>query len=124
MASLAVKSLTKKLSKNRAEQRRTGGGPPVIGELTDIEEWALALVGIHNRSAKSAVTVNRQGADPASAVDRRSDVEKPRISPVELQIILSTEDSEDVEEEPAAATSRATTPILVLLRPCPPPPWR
>uniref|UniRef100_UPI00398F573C uncharacterized protein n=1 Tax=Pristiophorus japonicus TaxID=55135 RepID=UPI00398F573C len=120
--------LQKKLSKNRAEQRRTGGGPPVMCELTDIEERALALVGIHNHSstraaaepdvmppqprAQSLPTAPRQGDDPeaASAVDRASGVEEPRISAVELQVVLSTDDSEELEE-PAATSSRSSTPI-------------
>uniref|UniRef100_UPI00398E4BC2 uncharacterized protein n=1 Tax=Pristiophorus japonicus TaxID=55135 RepID=UPI00398E4BC2 len=106
----------KKLSENRAEQRRTAGSPPILCELTDIEERTLALVGTHNRSATRAALVPalmppqpraqalqlepRQAMD--LAVDLVSGGEEPHISPVLLQV-LSTEDSEEVEEEPAAA---------------------
>uniref|UniRef100_UPI00398F2FEB major histocompatibility complex class I-related gene protein-like n=1 Tax=Pristiophorus japonicus TaxID=55135 RepID=UPI00398F2FEB len=42
------------ISRNRAEHRRTGGGPPVIIDITDIEERVLALVGTHPRLATQA----------------------------------------------------------------------
>uniref|UniRef100_UPI00398E7AE1 uncharacterized protein n=1 Tax=Pristiophorus japonicus TaxID=55135 RepID=UPI00398E7AE1 len=122
-----VSSGRKKLSKNRTEQWCTGGGAPVISELTDLEERALALVGIHPRSARlaaaepdvmppqpkaqSQATPPRQCVDPASAGDRHSGGEEPRIVNVELHDALSTDDSEEFEEPAATSSIMSTTPM-------------
>uniref|UniRef100_UPI00398EC41E probable G-protein coupled receptor 139 n=1 Tax=Pristiophorus japonicus TaxID=55135 RepID=UPI00398EC41E len=41
----------RKISKNQADQRHTGGGPADIQTLTDLAQCAVAPVGSHSRSA-------------------------------------------------------------------------
>uniref|UniRef100_UPI00398EBC4C uncharacterized protein n=1 Tax=Pristiophorus japonicus TaxID=55135 RepID=UPI00398EBC4C len=120
----------KKLWKNRAEQRQTGGGSPVIIELTDIEEWVLTLVGSHPRSAMHAAaepdvmppqpvvqlhatppSPEAGGLGPDSPDDCASGAEEPRFSPVELQGTFSTDDSADFEEPASPSYIMQSTPM-------------
>uniref|UniRef100_UPI00398E3ABF AF4/FMR2 family member 3-like n=1 Tax=Pristiophorus japonicus TaxID=55135 RepID=UPI00398E3ABF len=68
----------KKLPTNRSEQRRTGGGPPVTSDITDMEKRMLTLVGRHPRTATQAT------ADP-KVMPQLSKVMQGNIIPVKVE---------------------------------------
>uniref|UniRef100_UPI00398EC291 uncharacterized protein n=1 Tax=Pristiophorus japonicus TaxID=55135 RepID=UPI00398EC291 len=117
--------LQKKLSRNRAEQRRTGGGLPVIVDLTDIEERALALVGTHSRLATMAAAEPPQpaarphartpspeggGAGTDSPDSHRSGAEEHRFW--YLLGPFSTDDNVDFEESASPISLIHSTPMI------------
>uniref|UniRef100_UPI00398F5DD4 uncharacterized protein n=1 Tax=Pristiophorus japonicus TaxID=55135 RepID=UPI00398F5DD4 len=117
----------KKLSRNRAEQRRTGRGATSHHDLTEKEERVLALMGIHPWSARQAAAEREmmppqpavrsqarppspEGGDtgPDSPDDPTS--EEPQFSPINPLGLFSTDDSADFEEPASPGSRRHSTP--------------
>uniref|UniRef100_UPI00398E9FA3 uncharacterized protein isoform X2 n=1 Tax=Pristiophorus japonicus TaxID=55135 RepID=UPI00398E9FA3 len=129
----------RKLSKNRAEQRRTGGELANLCQLTDFEgqawcEWGSTIgrppVGVLNlvpchQASKASQSLQAQQSLQAHQVLQASQSlqalqpmqaisgdEEARASPLLVQVLLSTEDSKEVEEEPAVGSSNVPAAIF------------
>uniref|UniRef100_UPI00398EDE25 uncharacterized protein n=1 Tax=Pristiophorus japonicus TaxID=55135 RepID=UPI00398EDE25 len=108
----------------RSMQRRTGGGPPVPSDITDMEERVLALVGKHPRTATDTSADpevmphdSASSAAPGKTTEARRwgqesaddpttyGAEELRLSPVNPLGLFSTDESADFEE-PASPRSR------------------
>uniref|UniRef100_UPI00398EDB62 protein piccolo n=1 Tax=Pristiophorus japonicus TaxID=55135 RepID=UPI00398EDB62 len=104
-------------------------GPPVIIDLTDIEERVLALVGTHPGSATQAavepelmppqpaahpqarpLSPEGGGAGQDSKHDPPSGAEEPRFSPVDLLGLFSTDNSVDFEKPASPGSITLSTP--------------
>uniref|UniRef100_UPI00398F4D10 uncharacterized protein isoform X5 n=1 Tax=Pristiophorus japonicus TaxID=55135 RepID=UPI00398F4D10 len=136
---LSRELLQRKLSKNRAEQRRTGGELANLCQLTDFEgqawcEWGSTIgrppVGVLNlvpchQASKASQSLQAQQSLQAHQVLQASQSlqalqpmqaisgdEEARASPLLVQVLLSTEDSKEVEEEPAVGSSNVPAAIF------------
>uniref|UniRef100_UPI00398EC766 uncharacterized protein n=1 Tax=Pristiophorus japonicus TaxID=55135 RepID=UPI00398EC766 len=112
-----VGSARKKLSTMRTVQKRTGGGPPVPSDITEMEERVLAFVGKHTRTAMNAPAdpevmppqpaarpqarpqrPEGGGAGTDSPDDPTSGAEELRFLPVNLLGLFSTDESAEFKE--------------------------
>uniref|UniRef100_UPI00398F535C uncharacterized protein isoform X4 n=2 Tax=Pristiophorus japonicus TaxID=55135 RepID=UPI00398F535C len=85
----------RKIFKNQAERRRTGGDPAQLNILTDLGEHAAALVGTH-----SCLATTRGGADPSLASRPTPQAQREAAPvPVPLQVIITTGGEETTEPE-------------------------
>uniref|UniRef100_UPI00398F6BE2 uncharacterized protein n=1 Tax=Pristiophorus japonicus TaxID=55135 RepID=UPI00398F6BE2 len=89
--------LKKKISINRSEQRRMGGGSAQLQPLSEIEELAVALVGHDSR------LVTTRGVAEPSLVSRQPDTVvslQPSTPPAPSAAAAITSEEEEEEDEP------------------------
>uniref|UniRef100_UPI00398F8356 uncharacterized protein n=1 Tax=Pristiophorus japonicus TaxID=55135 RepID=UPI00398F8356 len=90
----------RKISHNCSQQRRTGGGPPVIQTLTDIEEHTAALVGAYSRAVTTRGVAGPSHASrlPAPEVPVE-DTPSHAITPLRVSLTTGGEEETTKPEE-------------------------